>query len=48
MNNEKEARELTAQEERDLDNAARLLVGLLTPPDDGEPEVIIPDDQAVA
>ena len=43
-----EPRELTEQEQRDLDNAARLLVGLFTPPDDGEPEEVMPDGQAVA
>ena len=43
-----EPRELTPQEERDLEAAARLLMTALTPPDDGDPEDVLPDDMAAA
>ncbi len=48
MNDEPKQQELTGQEERDMDNAAHLLVGLFTPSDDDKPEETIPSDQAVA
>ena len=42
MSEQQEARELTEQEQADMDDAARMLLGLTPPPagepEDGEPE----------